>query len=180
MFFLCLILYFHTAKGAIVSAVKKSFGFKVIQVSVPGLCSSRPFDGNANIPDLCECSSCNKTRAESMQRLTGLRSALQESSESAHQSRVPALFTFARAPLQCWVSLSCTRLGHEARVHPQPPRGCSKGQSLAMDKAANLSCYHALPHIPSRGFTDDRNPASSPFLSPSSCSVVSLTTLTEK
>lgn len=69
MFFLCLILYFHTAKGAIVSAVKKSFGFKVIQVSVPGLCSSRPFDGNADIPDLCECSSCNKTSTESMQRL---------------------------------------------------------------------------------------------------------------
>lgn len=69
MFFICLILYFHTAKGAIVSAVKKSFGFKVIQVSVPGLCSSRPFDGNADIPDLCECSSCNKTRAESMQRV---------------------------------------------------------------------------------------------------------------
>lgn len=39
-------------QDAVVSAVKRSLRFKVIQVSVSGLCSSRLFDGNAKIPDL--------------------------------------------------------------------------------------------------------------------------------
>lgn len=52
----------------IVSAVKTSLRFKIIQVSVPVLWSSRLFDGNARIPGLCKCT-CNKNSTKNMQRL---------------------------------------------------------------------------------------------------------------